>query len=72
MPERSFQQNEMKTSHVNHVTADIVHILMSLALKGKSPLPKTDILHLFDRAEAPTLALKKPTFLNQLHSLLSK
>lgn len=26
MPERSVQQNEMKTSHVNHVTADIVHI----------------------------------------------
>lgn len=26
MPERSFQQNEMKKRDVNHVTADLVHI----------------------------------------------
>lgn len=31
---------------------------MPLALKGKSPLPKTDILYLFDTAKVPTLALK--------------
>lgn len=31
---------------------------MPLVLKGKSLLPKTDILHLFDKAKAPTLALK--------------
>jgi len=46
---------------------------MALALKGNSLLPKTDILPLFDRAEAPKLALKKTKhFLKPVAQLIVK